>query len=297
MAEESFATSADRRRQFHTDVHMLYVTAWALFRELTKHRQGDSPSAALLERINELPELVASARRLGSQQELLVDFTAVSAEQPDDARELDNYGSYHEAALYEVGMFIVPLLEETGLADALPITSAVPQELLDALIGETRRYPCCPFNTPFRVELEREAGRTLKLFAAESGRQLQKGGKQSSVTRRSAARKGSAELTAKQLKIIAALTKHHKYEGDKCENLESIGVRELGRAAEVSPATVSKFFKDFFGEHAVYDATCKHRPPQLVQRLKVLNGEQSSAILRYSLHANVGRSDSGEIAE
>jgi hypothetical protein len=214
---------------------------------------------------------------------------------------LDDCGSYHEAALLVVGMLIGPLLEETGLAKTLPIAASVPQNLLDALIGEIRRYSCCPFTTPFRLQLIKEASRALKLFAAESGKQLQNSAKSASKSdkpRRSTPRKGSGEKTVTELKMIAALTIHHKYETDKCGNLEAIGVRELSRAAEVAPATASKFFKrHFFGSYTNYEVICQKHPERIALKLKVLSGEQPPAILHRSLRSEIDRFESGKTAE
>lgn len=73
-------------------------------------------------------------------------------------------------------------------------------------------------------------------------------------------------------KLIAALTKHHKYADGGGLNLEPIGNNELARLAEVRNSTASAFFSKEFKGHAKYRTLCadQHR---LVAALKTLNGE------------------------
>jgi hypothetical protein len=75
-----------------------------------------------------------------------------------------------------------------------------------------------------------------------------------------------------RLKLIAALTKHHKYADDGCLNLEPIVSNELARKAGVSKSTASTFFKSQFGGCAKYRARCRDAT-DLVTSLKVLNQE------------------------
>lgn len=77
-----------------------------------------------------------------------------------------------------------------------------------------------------------------------------------------------------QPKIIAVLTKHHKYADDSCLNLEPIGNNELARQAGVSESTTSAFFKKEFKGHLKYKRTCSDAT-QLVTALKLLNQEFS----------------------
>lgn len=75
-------------------------------------------------------------------------------------------------------------------------------------------------------------------------------------------------------KLIAALTKHHKYADGSCLNTEPIGNNELARLAEVSNGTVSKFFKDEFEGYTNYKHFC-HDKSTLIASLKLLNDEYS----------------------
>ena len=86
--------------------------------------------------------------------------------------------------------------------------------------------------------------------------------------------KRSTERGDGQAKLIAALTKHHKYADGGCLHLESVGNNELARLAEVSGSTASAFFKKQFGGHTKYRATCSD-VSRLVAALKVLNQEYS----------------------
>jgi hypothetical protein len=103
--------------------------------------------------------------------------------------------------------------------------------------------------------------------------------------------KRSTERGEGRAKLIAALTKHHKYADGSCLNLEPIGNNELARSAEVSESTASAFFNSEFnqgetGGHTVYRALCLD-PGRLADSLKVLNGE-------FSPHHLYGRTPPGE---
>jgi hypothetical protein len=86
--------------------------------------------------------------------------------------------------------------------------------------------------------------------------------------------KRSTERGEGRAKLIAALTKHHKYADNGALNLEPIGNNVLARLAEVSESTASAFFGKEFGGHAKYRATCANAA-QLVAALKLLNQEFS----------------------
>lgn len=82
--------------------------------------------------------------------------------------------------------------------------------------------------------------------------------------------------------ILAALNKHHKYDGTSIFNYEPIGVRELARLAspnsdggkKVGGGTVSRWFADNFeGGHANYKHHCANG--RLLTSLKLLNGDFS----------------------
>lgn len=108
-----------------------------------------------------------------------------------------------------------------------------------------------------------------------------------------AKRKRSTEKGEGRMKLIAVLTKHHKYADGGCLNLEPIGSNELARAAGVAPSTASAFFdKEFLakgddgGGHAKYKVLCCD-PRWLTFALKVLNNE-------FSPHDLYGRSPPSE---
>jgi hypothetical protein len=84
--------------------------------------------------------------------------------------------------------------------------------------------------------------------------------------------KRSTERGEGRAKLIAALTKHHKYAESGCLNLEPVGNNELARSAEVSKRTASAFFDKEFGGHLKYRSLCQD-PVRLAAALKALNGE------------------------
>jgi len=81
-----------------------------------------------------------------------------------------------------------------------------------------------------------------------------------------------------RLKIIAALTKHHRYAQGSLLNQEPMGVVELERVAGVSRSTASGFFTAEFKGHAAYKRTCRDKG-RLIAALKLLNGEFSPSLL------------------
>jgi hypothetical protein len=84
--------------------------------------------------------------------------------------------------------------------------------------------------------------------------------------------KRSTERGEGRMKLIAALTKHHRYADGGCLNLEPVGNNELAKAAEVSRSTASEFFNQNFKGHAKYRALCRDSSG-LVASLKLLNNE------------------------
>jgi hypothetical protein len=86
--------------------------------------------------------------------------------------------------------------------------------------------------------------------------------------------KRSTEPGEGRKKLIAALTKHHKYADGSCLNVEPIGNNELARKAVVAQSTASAFFKREFEGHTKYKALCRD-PVSLAAALKLLNGEYS----------------------
>jgi len=77
-----------------------------------------------------------------------------------------------------------------------------------------------------------------------------------------------------RVKLIAALTKHHKYADGSSLNLEPVGNNELARLAKVSESTASAFFKKQFGGHTKYRTICPNAT-RLITSLKLLNQEFS----------------------
>jgi len=103
--------------------------------------------------------------------------------------------------------------------------------------------------------------------------------------------KRSTEPGESRAKLIAALTKHHKYNDGGCLNQEHIGVRALARLADVDPSTALAFFNKEFnnrekGGHAKYKVVCRDAR-RLADSLKALNGE-------FSPHDLYGRRPPGE---
>ena len=90
--------------------------------------------------------------------------------------------------------------------------------------------------------------------------------------------KRSTEKGEGRVKLIAALTKHHKYADGSCLNLEPIGNNELARLAGVSESTASAFFKKEFKGHIKYRVACGDTT-RLVTALKLLNQEFSPHLL------------------
>lgn len=93
--------------------------------------------------------------------------------------------------------------------------------------------------------------------------------------------KRSTEKGEGRAKLIAALSRHHKYAYGSCLNAEPIGCNELARRAGVSPSTSSVFFNDKFnhgkrGGHTKYKVKCQH-PGSLADALKALRGEFTPA--------------------
>lgn len=87
-------------------------------------------------------------------------------------------------------------------------------------------------------------------------------------------KKKPATAKDSQVKIVAALMKHHQYESDSCLKEEPIGVNQLADLAGPSSATVTRFFQSKFKNngYAGYKATCRNNA-SLVGFLKGLSGD------------------------
>jgi hypothetical protein len=84
--------------------------------------------------------------------------------------------------------------------------------------------------------------------------------------------KRSTERGEGRSKLIAGLTKHHKYADRSCLNQEPIGNNELARQVGVSKSTASEFFKVEFKGYGKYQAICRNSL-SLAFSLKALNDE------------------------
>jgi hypothetical protein len=84
--------------------------------------------------------------------------------------------------------------------------------------------------------------------------------------------KRSTERGEARVKLIAALTAHHRYADGGCLNQEPIGNNQLARAARVSPSSASTFFIDKFQGHTNYKTLCRDAG-HLTAALKLLNDE------------------------
>lgn len=87
------------------------------------------------------------------------------------------------------------------------------------------------------------------------------------------------------LRLIAALTKHHGYENGSVVTYEPIGCNKLGSLAGVSGKAASNFFKKHFKNHNAYRQLCSQRE-NLVSALKLLNGEYTPKIFVSGLRSN-----------
>jgi hypothetical protein len=84
--------------------------------------------------------------------------------------------------------------------------------------------------------------------------------------------KRSTERGEGRAKLIAELSRYHRYADGSCLNCEPIGSNELADKAHVAHSTASSFFKKEFESHAKYRVLCRDAGG-LVMALKVLNGD------------------------
>lgn len=102
-------------------------------------------------------------------------------------------------------------------------------------------------------------------------------------------RRGGALPTVKKLprqtrggsatKLIAALTKHHNYADGGCLNWKPIGNNDLAKAAGVSKATTSRFFKHEFKGYKTYKTQCENE--SILPALRLMNQDVRSWALSY----------------
>jgi hypothetical protein len=76
-----------------------------------------------------------------------------------------------------------------------------------------------------------------------------------------------------QEKLIAALTKHHRYADGGCLNQDPIGSNELARLAGVGTATALRFFEKWFKGYAKYRSICVRDVSKLIDTIKAMRGE------------------------
>jgi hypothetical protein len=120
-----------------------------------------------------------------------------------------------------------------------------------------------------------------RLGGGSPGRKLMPGSANLQVRRKKSTERGDGRV-----KLVAALTNHHKYADGGCLNFEPVGNNELARLAEVGTATASEFFKKQFKGHSKYKAMCGNSST-LVGALKLLNQE-------FAPHQLYGRNPPGE---
>ncbi|MCC7085193.1 MAG: hypothetical protein IT427_09325 [Pirellulales bacterium] len=130
---------------------------------------------------------------------------------------------------------------------------------------------------PAAIKAAIEAGNTasknvLLELAAMAGDQAATAAEATSNLSTPTKPKRSTERGEGRMKLIAALTKHHKYADGGCLNLEPIGNNELARQAGVSESTASEFFNKQFKGHTKYRAICADTA-RLVAAMKLLNQE------------------------
>lgn len=96
---------------------------------------------------------------------------------------------------------------------------------------------------------------------------------QSNKPPQSKASKRSTIRNEGQSKLIAALTMHHEYSDNGCQNRAPVGNNELARLAKVAPSTASAFFKVHFQGHQRYMVMCHRNIGKLVTTIKILRNE------------------------
>lgn len=128
--------------------------------------------------------------------------------------------------------------------------------------------------TPFRRESHSIVGACRSLWASE-GPALAASAATAEMKRTRRANPGSTR-GAGRAKLIAALTKYHRYTDGREINETPVGVNELARLAGVVGDTASRFFTWAFGSHDRYKAVCDSKRG-LIFHLQKLNGELSPA--------------------
>lgn len=85
--------------------------------------------------------------------------------------------------------------------------------------------------------------------------------------------KRSTQKGEARVKMVAMMTKHHRYSDECCMNFEPIGVNQLARLVDVARSTASDFFaEEFDAGYQKYRAICRDSG-SLLTWLKALNAE------------------------
>lgn len=89
--------------------------------------------------------------------------------------------------------------------------------------------------------------------------------------KRTQTKSGNKLRSDAEQKMVAVLSKHHRYDSGDPLNFEPIVSNELARKAEVSSSTASDFFADHFKGYKNYVTHCKQET--LLTSLKLLNND------------------------
>ena len=96
------------------------------------------------------------------------------------------------------------------------------------------------------------------------------------VKQKRSTQKGEADA-----KLIAALTRWHKYKNGHCNKMDPVGNNELARLADVSIGSATNFFKRHFECHKKYKIQCQNK--SIPKAMEILNSEIRPSILNTSI--------------
>jgi hypothetical protein len=164
------------------------------------------------------------------------------------------------------------------------------RENWDKVVTVVQKQSMLRMGTPPRREDE-ESEAVERLLAEALDRE-----ETTSKTKTPTKTKRSTEQGEGRAKLIAVLTKHHKYGDGGCLNWEPVGNNELARLAGVSRSTASEFFREQFGSYSKYRTFCRNET-KLIGSLQQLNGELTPDILFKQLpdeHADAESDDDGD---
>ena len=169
--------------------------------------------------------------------------------------------------------------------DARPI-----QQLYDAALRWSTTH--APRDLPSQVVLESRfeaAMMTLATAREDLIRRMQAGPEAAEVPdaagpkadakpERNPRPKRSTSSGEARAKLVAALTRHHRYDDGSALNTEPIGCAALARLAGVSAGSASAFFRREFRGHTLYRVACGDAA-RLAAALRLLNGDYSPHVL------------------